>query len=294
MKNVVLIMLMFAMTVLTSEVLAQNSNKTELKAGEILNPGVPLFSKNGNYVLIMENSTSSGRYGIFSTFACKNFSTNRAKNEMSSQPKTTLGKATQKEQKLKMQADGNMATYDFKNDTFIWNSGTSGSKAVKMIVENDGSVSLYDANNNKVWIITDKGVQTVAPPALAANNTLLPGKTLGVGGKITSQNGKYIAKVGDDGNICIYQIVNGKEHFLDENNNRLWCSMTNGTTLKPSLQLSGEGNLTLTDNQTKKELFNSNTKASKATKLVIENNGKLNLYNAAGKVVWTAASSWKM
>ncbi|SDD12383.1 hypothetical protein [Niabella drilacis] len=128
----------------------------------------------------------------------------------------------------------------------------------------------------------------------AANNALLPGKTLGVGGKITSQNGKYIAKVGDDGNICIYQMVNGKEFHLDESNNRLWCSMTNGTTRKPGLQLTGAGNLILTDSQTKKELFNSNTQNLKAVKLVIENNGKLNLYNAAGKVVWTATSTWKM
>lgn len=127
--------------------------RTELKAGETLEPGVGIFSQNGKYVLIMENSVPSGRYGLFSTFPTNNFSTNRTSTE----PKTSLGKVTNKAQKLAMQQDGNLATYDYKNGAYIWDAQTHKktrdpkTKAEKLIVENDGSISLYNSTGQRLW-----------------------------------------------------------------------------------------------------------------------------------------------
>ncbi len=151
------------------------AQKKELKAGETLGPGTAVFSQNGKFVLIMENSVPSGRYGQFATFATDNFSLARDKGIMSSQPKVTLGKATTKAQKLTMQTDGNLVAYDQKNGTHIWDAQTSvktadpKTKAVKMIVENDGTISVYNAANQKLW--NNKTGKAPLSPAVAATAT---------------------------------------------------------------------------------------------------------------------------
>ena len=175
-----------AITIMGVNAMAQ---KTELKAGETLAPGIGIFSKNGKYVLIMENSIPSGRYGMFSTFSTNNFSINRNK-EMSSQPKTNLGKTTNKAQKLVLQNDGNLATYDYKDGSYIWDAQSHPktadpkAKAAKMVVENDGTVSLYGTTNQKVWnsnSVSRPSAATPAPapppapapaPATVANNSV--------------------------------------------------------------------------------------------------------------------------
>lgn len=104
----------------------------------------------------MENVAASERYGQFSTFATSNFSTDR-RTVMSSVPKTNLGKSTGKAQKIAMQTDGNLAIYDYKDGTYIWDAQTHQktadpkAKGEKMIVENDGSVSVYNASGQKIW-----------------------------------------------------------------------------------------------------------------------------------------------
>lgn len=132
------------------------AQKIELSAGETLNPGEPVFSKNGKYVLIMEN-VSGADYGQFATFATNNYSLARDKGIMSSKPICRLGKQTQKAQKLSMQTDGNLALYDYKTSAYLWDAKThqktsdAKQKGAKMIVENDGSVSVYDFYGKRIW-----------------------------------------------------------------------------------------------------------------------------------------------
>lgn len=125
-------------------------HKTELNAGETLPPGVGIFSKSGNFVLIMENVAASERYGQFSTFATQNFSLDR-NTVMSSNPTFNLGTSSRKAQKLAMQTDGNLAAYDFQTDAYLWDAQTNGQGATKLIVEEDGSVSLLKSNESMVW-----------------------------------------------------------------------------------------------------------------------------------------------
>lgn len=130
--------------------------------------------------------------------------------------------------------------------------------------------------------------QPVAAPA--KNNVLTLGASLQKNAKLVSENNKYILKMQDDGNLCIYQMVNGKEHFRNENDQRLWCAGSQNATKNPVLQLKPDGSLVIIDAATKSEKMNFNTASLKPVKLVLENNGVLNLYNAAGKVVWTKST----
>lgn len=126
----------------------------------------------------MENAVPSGRYGQFATFATSNFSLARDKGIMSSEPKTVLGKVTSKAQKLIMQQDGNLVVYDHQGGAFIWDARTNQkgtdarTKGAKMVVENDGTISVYNAANQKIWNNKNPVAPLpapVAPPAVAGN-----------------------------------------------------------------------------------------------------------------------------
>lgn len=48
-----------------------------------------------------------------------------------------------------MQADGNFVL--FRNTQAIWDTSTSGTRGVKLLVEDDGNVILYDIRDAVLW-----------------------------------------------------------------------------------------------------------------------------------------------
>lgn len=148
--NIKQLLLVTAICLTSISALAQ---KTELKLYEALKPGEPIYSKNGKWVLIMEN-VSGPKYGQYSTFATNNFSTARNNGTMSSTPKTNIGKTRGKAIKLGFETWGlEILEYVTKDTYTIIETLKLGNGAVKMIVENDGTISFLNAKGEKTFTI---------------------------------------------------------------------------------------------------------------------------------------------
>lgn len=139
-----------AISLMSISALAQ---RTELKKYEELKPGEPVFSKDGKWVLIMENVVGSN-YGQYSTFATSNFSLDRNKGIMSSTPKTNIGKTKGKAIKLGFVSWGvEVMEYVTPKTYTILQTIKVGNDAQKMIVENDGTISFLNAKGEKTFTI---------------------------------------------------------------------------------------------------------------------------------------------
>jgi len=127
-------------------------------------------------------------------------------------------------------------------------------------------------------------------PATTLKNTLAAGKTLGADGILTSQNGKFILKMQKiDGHLCVYNFENGKQGMF------VWGTGVHGFP-NASLALQQDGNLVVLDGNKTIKWSSKTDESSDATfndpknkpvKLVLENDGSINLYNSANTVVWS-------
>ncbi|RIJ42539.1 hypothetical protein [Pontibacter oryzae] len=116
-------------------------------------------------------------------------------------------------------------------------------------------------------------------------NTLAAGETLDTEQRLYSENGEYYLVIQTDGNLCVYTATNAFK----------WCSMAHGFE-GAKLSMQTDGNLVVYDgtNESKwasktmgyfdQKWANTN---NKPVKLVLEDDGTLNLYNASGDAVWT-------
>lgn len=113
-------------------------------------------------------------------------------------------------------------------------------------------------------------------------NTLVAGQTLSVNQSLRSENGLYNFSMQNDGNMCIYS--NG-----DTFN---WCAMTDGKTKSGQLIMQTDGNLVLYVSQKTgaANVWSTDTfrggAAKTGSKLVLENNGTLVLYNSSNAAIW--------
>ena len=117
-------------------------------------------------------------------------------------------------------------------------------------------------------------------------NTLNAGESLLTNQRLYSSNGVYYLAMQADGNLCIYKT---------EGDKFVWCSMVHGFA-GGKLIMQTDGNLVVYNN-TNEAKWNSETHPfynekfrdanNKPVKLILENDGKLNLYTAAGKVIWS-------
>lgn len=126
--------------------------------------------------------------------------------------------------------------------------------------------------------------------ASAQKNSLAAGGTLKAGEKLTSSNNAYMLRMQEeDGNLCIYKIEDGKQGAF------VWCTMKHGFK-NAKLIMQADGNLVVYDGNSKDQ-WSSQTQGYydakyrdakyKPVKVVLENDGALKLYTAAGQVVWT-------
>ena len=125
-----------------------------------------------------------------------------------------------------------------------------------------------------------------------SRNTLNVGETLKAGEKLYSANGAYMLRMQeDDGNLCIYKSSQGRQGAF------VWCSMAHGFK-NAWLIMQADGNLCVYTKEDGADVAKWNTRtmaffdqkwgqsANKPVKMVLENDGSLSLYNAAGSVVW--------
>ncbi|MGJ8746003.1 CAP domain-containing protein [Polaribacter sp.] len=118
------------------------------------------------------------------------------------------------------------------------------------------------------------------------NNFLNSNQSLVAGKKLYSKNKGYYLTLQDDGNLCIYQ---------SQDNSFEWCSMAYGFS-GGVLKLQSDGNLVVYNQNNEAKwasrthpFFNDKFKipSNKPVKLVLENNGRLNLYSANREIVWS-------
>ncbi|MEN0004587.1 MAG: hypothetical protein AAF798_10595 [Bacteroidota bacterium] len=136
---------------------------------------------------------------------------------------------------------------------------------------------------------------TLAPAAkstLTAGQELKPAsKTFSESEILVSANKKYMLRLQrEDGNLCIYRYQNGKQGSF------VWCSMAQG--FKPGnfiMQADGNAVVYTSGNDAKwstktHPYYDRKYRDAKKrpVKLVLENDGKLKLYNATGTVMWSS------
>jgi len=133
---------------------------------------------------------------------------------------------------------------------------------------------------------TNKGTYFVAK---RIKNSFDTNYGLSRGQYIISENGKFILTLQeDDGHLCIYKVVNGKQGAF------VWGSGKHGfKEANIDINLKGDLEVYTIDSKT----YDQDVKWSsghtlgknenKAVKAVMENDGILKLYSDSGKVVWT-------
>lgn len=125
---------------------------------------------------------------------------------------------------------------------------------------------------------------------VSRRSALNAGEKLNTGERLYSSNGAYLLGMQDDGHLCVYQVENGKQGGF------VWGSGVHGfpNAEKSQLDMQTDGNLVVNagapqwSSKTMGFFDQKWAGAGKPVKLVLENDGKLNLYNAGGTVVWTA------
>jgi alpha-tubulin suppressor-like RCC1 family protein len=258
---------------ISSVKVAQATRSNTLKAGETLTAGKWLTSANGRFILRMQRE--DGHLCVY-----------RFENGQQGEFVWGTGKHGFDDSKLVMQTDGNLVVYDGK-DVFQWGSDThpdldvkfkdTNNKPVKLVLEDDGSLNLYTASGDVVW-------------TAAGSNTLKAGETLAGGRRLTSANGRFILRMqSEDGHLCVYKFENGQQGEF------VWGSGKYGFD-DSKLVMQTDGNLVVYGrngafqwgSDTHPDL-NAKFKDTnnKPVKLVLEDDGSLNLYTVSGHVVWT-------
>jgi hypothetical protein len=114
------------------------------------------------------------------------------------------------------------------------------------------------------------------------SDRLNPGETLSHGDHRTSQNGRFVVVMQDDGNLVLY------EHDKFDRYNPRWTTKTEGTDVNRAV-MQTDGNLVLyrTDNT---RAWESET-FGEGIYLIVQNDGNMVLYKR-GMHDWTATPVW--
>ena len=153
--KIILLQFLFV-SVLSSSAFAQAGTNT-IDAGAKLLEGQRLISANKSYYLTMQ---ADGNLCVYSS-----------SNQFVWCSMIYFGKGSY----VSMQADGNLVVYDGKNNP-VWNTmtqafydskyATAEWKAVRAVLEDNGTLSLYTAANKKVWSSNDNPAPPVVSPGV--------------------------------------------------------------------------------------------------------------------------------
>ncbi len=207
---------------------------------------------------------------------------------------------------LYYQADGNLVLYTNGLSKALWSSRTNGTTPGKCIMQGDGNLVIYNPANHPQWSsktgghpnqgifleVRDDGnvvvrrlngqilwqTNTIVNPV--SSNTLLAGKSLRPGQRLTSTNSRYFMNFQHDGNLVVYQSNPLKA---------IWNSHTNGKRVF-SLMLKLDGNLVITGrtgdpNYPYVWQSHSGNPGNRGCRLVMEDSGRLMIICHRG-IIW--------
>lgn len=141
------------------------------------------------------------------------------------------------------------------------------------------SVLSTTRNHNKK---SKKGLSTWKPDTIRSEDKQ--------GFQLESDNGKYVARIQDDGNFVVYSMKD-----KDNVKNAIWNSGTNGKGKGPyRVTMQEDGNLVVYDS-TNAALWNSQTngKGTPDYKLIMQDDGNLVVYDKTGKATWNSGTAGK-
>lgn len=174
--------------------------------------------------------------------------------------------------RLVMQADGNLVAYS-QDDKLLWASGTDRAKgpAFSLKLNNDGTLSIL-SDGTVIWTNTRGKVGNLG-------NVLSADQIMWTNQYLTSSNGKYIAKVQQDGNFVVYDSTN---------NIPIWATFKYSDSGKTDnrVVMQSDGNL-VAYTQDNKALWESGTDKGKGPSyfLRLDDDGYLRIFKD-GSSIW--------
>jgi|GEM_PF-952439 len=219
------------------------SSRTMLSVGATLNPNEELVSLNGQFRLRMQ---PGGNLELLSMAGARLWSSETPNNPGAHAELLS----------------GNFVVRVGANTR--WESGTAGSNAVFVQVQNNGSVGLYMRDGQEVWV----------RPTPAASR-LNVGEQLVAGQRLVSQNGQYILSMEANGNL----------EFRDAAGRLWWASASEGNPGAHAELLPGGNFVVRVGANTRWE---SRTSGSNAIAVQLDNNGHFALLTAIGNAVWSS------
>src|SRR5690606_21845139 len=97
--------------------------------------------------------------------------------------------------KLIMQKDGNLCMYNNKY-VYIWGTNTNGNEGSRLVLEDSGELIVYNSAGKAIWKNT---AQNSSGAEVAAKNFLELNKSLKLNEQIVSANGEYHFIMQQDG-----------------------------------------------------------------------------------------------
>jgi RHS repeat-associated protein len=173
-----------------------------------------------------------------------------------------------------LESGGNFVLYSAANNS-LWSSGTGGSNASSIFMQDDGNLVLYVMR----WLAGTYAAPTPGSyPASACSigTYLTAGQVLPSGKCIVSPSSQYFLYMAPDGNFYIYNWANGTAP---------WGAPTYGHP-GAYATLQTDGNLVVYD-VNNAALWSSGTGGSYAERLDMENDGRIILYKSA----WNSGTS---
>ncbi|KZX22137.1 hypothetical protein [Rathayibacter tanaceti] len=171
---------------------------------------------------------------------------------------------------LVMQADGNLVVYS-SGGRPVWNTVTPDEPNAAVIIQEDGNLVVYRENGTPAWASSVNG--RIAEPPI---DTLFAGQTLRANRQLTSENGRFTARMQDDGNLVGY----GPQGVV-------WNTGIRGAGNRLVLQEDGNAVVYGADGSVR---WSSDTRGTDL-RLGITNAGSLIIVNQDGSIIWTSQAA---
>jgi hypothetical protein len=125
------------------------------------------------------------------------------------------------------------------------------------------------------------GLMAATAQATTFGNTLRAEQTMGSGDNLLSNNGLFSLAMQSDGNLVIYRLANGSAQPL-------WSTGRAGTYSYVRMQQDGNLALYHSDNTWSWTSGTGGRPINAGYRLVLEENGSLDIYGPAGEIIWNA------
>jgi hypothetical protein len=233
-------------------------NKDRLLANEFLAKSLSLQSKNGSYLLNMQEGLG-GHLRIME------------KKGLDWVVKSTVYAGGSR---LTFGSDGNLV---LKNNVggVVWFTGTAGTgySSPYALITNDGKLQVVNGDGTEIWPLNDAAVKR-------AKTRLSKGEQLNLGDMIRSENGEYFAKLGTDANFVVIKKSSGEV---------IWTAISSLLITKVDgtyVAMQADGNLVQYDGLMKSVKWSTGTYGNAGAYAMVTDNGKLVVKNPSGAQIW--------